>query len=70
MLIKPSLFLLTCCLCLSACEKSLSISDEELVKKIAECQSGKELTPGMAVACGNFQKECQRRGKKTGNYIC
>ena len=54
---------------LSGCEKSMDISDEELIERINECL-GDNLTPGMAVACGNYQKECQRRGKKTGNYIC
>ncbi len=55
---------------LSACEKSMNISDEELIERIGECLDESNLTPGMAVACGNYQKECQRRGKKTGNYIC
>ena len=57
-------------LSLSACEKSMSISDEALLDHIEECLSNDNLTPGMAVACGNYQKECQRRGKKTGNYFC
>ena len=54
---------------LASCEQSMNISDEELIERISECL-GDNLTPGMAVACGNYQKECQRRGKKTGNYIC
>lgn len=54
---------------LSGCEQSMSISDGELLERIEECLSD-SLTPGMAVACGNYQKECKRRGKATGNYIC
>ncbi len=55
---------------LSGCEQSMNISDKALIGHIEECLSNDNLTPGMAVACGNYQKECQRRGKKTGNYIC
>ena len=55
---------------LSGCEKPMNISDEALIGHIEECLSNDNLTPGMAVACGNYQKECQRRGKKTGNYFC
>ena len=57
-------------LVLSGCEKSMNISDEELIKRITECAQEDNLTPGMAVACGNYQKECKRRGDRTGNYIC
>ena len=55
---------------LSGCEQSMNISDEALIGHIEECLSNDNLTPGMAVACSNYQKECQSRGKKTGNYIC
>lgn len=54
---------------LAACEQSLKISDKELVERVAECHSD-TLTPGAAVSCGNYLKECARRGKKTGNYLC
>ena len=55
---------------LSGCEKSMNISDEALSEYIEECLTNDNLSPGMAVACGNYQKECQRRGKATGNYFC
>jgi len=48
----------------------MDISNEELVKRMSECAADTNKTPGMAVSCGNFQKECLRRGKATGNYIC
>ena len=57
-------------LSLSSCEKPMSISDEALLDHMEECLSNDNLTPGMAVACGNYQKECRRRGKATGNYFC
>ncbi len=55
---------------LIGCEKGLDISNAELVKKSADCMADENKTPGMAVVCGNYQKECARRGKATGNYIC
>lgn len=55
---------------LQGCVKGMDISDEELVQKMSECFNDDNKTPGMAVACGNYQKECKRRGKATGNYIC
>jgi len=55
---------------LFGCSQGMSISDEELVKKVNECHAEPNKTPGMAVSCGNYFKECKRRGEKTGNYIC
>lgn len=55
---------------MAGCTKGLDISDEELVKRVNECHMEDNKTPGMAVSCGNYLKECKRRGKKTGNYIC
>ena len=55
---------------LSGCEKSMNISDEALSDYVEECLTNDNLSPGMAVACGNYQQECQRRGKKTGNSFC
>lgn len=62
--------LISLLLSLSGCEKSMNISDEALIDYMEECLSNDNLTPGMAVACGNYQKECRRRGKATGNYFC
>ncbi|MBT8140693.1 MAG: hypothetical protein KJP25_13070 [Gammaproteobacteria bacterium] len=55
---------------LQGCVRGMDISDEELVARMSECMSDSNKTPGMAVSCGNYQKECKRRGKATGNYIC
>jgi len=55
---------------LTACGGGMDLSDGELVEKMSECHSEPNKTPGMAVACGNYIEECQRRGKETGNYIC
>lgn len=57
-------------LILTACTKGIDISDQELKKRMGECVMEQNKTPGMAVACGNYAKECRRRGEKTGNFIC
>lgn len=59
-----------CLMVLTGCEQSMNITDEELVERMEECSDESKLTPGMAVACGNYQKECKRRGKANGNYFC
>ncbi len=55
---------------LNGCQQEMDISDQELIEKIEECLTVEEKSPGMAVACGNYQRECERRGKATGNYFC
>lgn len=55
---------------LPACGGGMNISDQELVKKMTECNAEPNKTPGMAVSCGNYIEECKRRGQETGNYIC
>ena len=52
------------------CGGGMNISDQELIKKMNECNAEPNKTPGMAVSCGNYIEECARRGKETGNYIC
>lgn len=55
---------------LSACQRGMDVSDEELIKRMNECHKPGTKTPAMAVMCGNYKDECMRRGKKTGNYFC
>jgi hypothetical protein len=62
--------LLIAVVALCACTRGMDISDENLVQRMSECAANDNKTPGMAVSCGNFKKECLRRGKATGNYIC
>ena len=64
------LAIVACGMSLQSCSEGIDISDQELVKRMSECLSEDNKTPGMAVSCGNYQKECQRRGKASGNYIC
>jgi len=69
-LLQGCLMMLVSSIALTGCVKGMDISDTELVNKIAECLAEDNKTPGMAVQCGDYPKECKRRGKATGNYIC
>ncbi len=55
---------------LTACTKGLNVSDQFLTDEMEKCHNEQNKTPGRAVICGNYQEECERRGKKTGNYFC
>ena len=44
------------------------ISDAELQEKVYECRSS-SLSPGMAIACDNFRRECERR-RSEGRFVC
>jgi len=46
------------------------LSDYELAQKHKECIKRKPTAPGAAMACENIRRECDRRHKRLGNYIC
>ena len=49
--------------------KLAQLTDAELIRKSAPCNE-QDLSPGMAAACGNLLRECERRNKELGSYIC
>ena len=53
-----------------ACDSSMSsMSDSELQDKSYECKTARELSPGAAIACDNYSRECARR-RKEGRFVC
>lgn len=57
-------------LLLAACEGSLGgMSDRELQEKAHECMTEQEQSPGMAIQCDNYRRECQRR-RDAGRFVC
>lgn len=46
------------------------LSDAELIAEREDCLRTQNPGPAMIMACDNYARECKRRGKKTGNYIC
>ena len=56
--------------CSAACESKLAaISDASLQEKMMECNSVTDPSPGMAIACDNYRRECRAR-RDQGRYVC
>ena len=43
--------------------------DNELADKVYACTSSTEQSPGFAIRCDNYKKECKRR-RDEGKYVC
>ncbi len=53
-----------------ACGSAMdSVSDTNLKEQASECAKRGEMNPGMAIQCGNVEKECKRR-QELGRFIC
>jgi|GEM_PF-2185600 len=65
------------CVCLTtllllsvACGSAMEdVSDSHLKEQANECARGGEMSPGMAIQCGNVEKECKLR-RASGRYLC
>ncbi|MEZ5561157.1 MAG: hypothetical protein R3E86_21765 [Pseudomonadales bacterium] len=57
-------------LLLGACESKLaSLTDAELQDRIYQCSINQDQSPGFAISCDNYRRECQRR-RDSGRYVC
>ncbi|MEQ8783474.1 MAG: hypothetical protein RIE06_27745 [Roseibium album] len=55
---------------LSACESRLAgLSDTDLQDRMYECNTTVDQSPGMAISCDNYRRECQRR-RDEGRFVC
>ena len=55
---------------LSACSSKLAgMSDADLQDKVYECDHQHSQSPGFAISCDNYRRECKRR-RKEGRYVC
>ena len=53
-----------------ACGSAMdSVTDTSLKEQATECAREGEMSPGMAVQCGNVAKECKRRQER-GRFVC
>ncbi|MDN3637956.1 hypothetical protein QWY82_03945 [Simiduia curdlanivorans] len=68
----PHLILLATALLLVACEPSRieRMSDFELSERYDYCLEKKPTAPGKATACENLRRECERRKRELGSYVC
>ncbi len=55
---------------LAGCENKLEgLDDTELQDKAYACSREHNPSPGAAIACDNYRKECQRR-RELGRFVC
>ncbi len=53
----------------AACGSNLEgMTDAELQEKVFECNKP-GLSPGMAIQCDNYRRECSRR-REQGRFVC
>lgn len=64
--------LLLSALLLLACEPSRieRMSDYELGERYGNCLDNKPTAPGVATACENLRRECERRKQELGSFVC
>ena len=57
-------------LTLSGCGNELAeLSDSELQDRAHQCRIADDQTPGQAITCDNYTRECKRR-RDSGRYVC
>ena len=57
-------------LLLSSCDGKLaSLADADLQDKVYECNAASSQSPGFAITCDNYRRECQRR-RDEGRFVC
>lgn len=59
-----------CALGLAGCEGRLArLSDADLQDRMYQCNVTLEQSPGFAISCDNYRRECQRR-RDQGRFVC
>lgn len=55
---------------LSGCESELAkIPDKTLQDRVYECTQTLDQSPGFAIRCDNYRRECRRR-REEGHFVC
>ena len=68
--IPAAMLLVAIPLGLAGCEGKLaSLSDTELQDRMYECETTVDQSPGMAISCDNYRRECERR-REEGRFVC
>lgn len=69
---RMRLLLVTCItfVALSGCSNKLAgMADHELQDKSYACRQATAQSPGFAISCDNYKRECERR-REAGRYLC
>ena len=68
--LKPITVLMLVCFAATGCDGKLTgLSDSELQDKVYECDSAQSQSPGFAISCDNYRRECKRR-RDDGRFVC
>ena len=69
--IKIGAFALIVTTFLMGCGNNLSrLSDDDLRKEIYKCDYALSQNPSDALICANYHRECKRRLKDEGRFVC
>ena len=49
--------------------EAAKIPDNELADNIYACRTAVDQSPGFAIRCDNYKRECERR-REEGRYVC
>ncbi|MCR9279023.1 MAG: hypothetical protein NXH85_13720 [Pseudomonadaceae bacterium] len=66
------LLAITACgtLLVAGCSSELAeMDDADLADRMHECRTVVDQSPGMAITCDNYQRECNAR-RKAGKFVC
>ncbi|MFT7108388.1 MAG: hypothetical protein ACI843_000023 [Psychrobacter glaciei] len=70
LIIKQSALIVVLAL-LSACGNGIAnVSDDDLRNKVQQCDYAVNLSAAEHQACENFHRECKRRLKSEGRFVC
>ena len=67
---KRPVVTLLACFALAGCDGKLAgMSDADLQDKVYECDSAQSQSPGFAISCDNYRRECKAR-REAGRFVC
>jgi len=56
-------------LCSGCSNKLAGMDDNELQDKSYACRQATQQSPGFAISCDNYKRECERR-REAGRFLC
>jgi hypothetical protein len=67
---RQTALLVLAALLLTGCGSKLAdVPDTELQDAVYQCDTATEQSPGFAISCDNYRRECKRR-RDEGRFVC
>jgi hypothetical protein len=68
--LKAIVVVILACFALAGCDSKLaSVSDADLQDKAYQCDTQQSQSPGFAITCDNYRRECKAR-REEGRFVC